>query len=267
MSEAFLTRRGGSGGLSPNNAVIHVKAPVGSTVTFAKGGVTVKVLDASKGHANVDGESADYYLSVSSGNYGTWTVTATLGTETTSDTVTVDAAKQYDVTLSYFTYLYLLGDECLSLTGGYTYVRSNENSSWSLTENGDNLETGASYNSSRWTGIVTVNTIDLTPFSTLYIEYVARKSTYTPGKYSTYGYSDSNPHFFVGITASGSVGAGFNPNSNYTVRIDPADTSDSAVAVGDSVTALLDITGQTGHLRVMVWETGRAFRMFKLYLH
>lgn len=101
MSECIITRRGGSGGLSPNNAVIHVNAPVGSTVTFAKGGVTVKVLDASKGHANVDGESADYYLSVSASNYGTWTVTATLGIDTASDTVTVDSAEQYDVLIDY----------------------------------------------------------------------------------------------------------------------------------------------------------------------
>ena len=31
MSDAYLVRRGGSGGLSANAAVLHVKAPAGST--------------------------------------------------------------------------------------------------------------------------------------------------------------------------------------------------------------------------------------------
>ena len=102
MGEAYILRRGGAGGLSPNNAVIHVTAPVGSTISFAKGGVTAKVLGPEKSHVNADDNTlADWYYSVSSSNYGTWTVTATLSGNTKSDTVTIDSNEQYDLSLSY----------------------------------------------------------------------------------------------------------------------------------------------------------------------
>lgn len=97
---------GGGGGLSPRSAVIHVTAPVGSTISFSKGGVVAKVLGPEKSHVNADDNTlADWYYSVSSSNYGEWTVTATLGTETASDTVIVDSASEYDVVLSYQLYI------------------------------------------------------------------------------------------------------------------------------------------------------------------
>lgn len=102
MSECIITRRGGSGGLSPNNAVIHVNAPVGSTITFTKGGIVAKVLGPGKSHVNAeDNTLADWYYSVSPANYGTWTVTATLGADASSETVTVDSAKEYDLRIDY----------------------------------------------------------------------------------------------------------------------------------------------------------------------
>ena len=106
MSEAFIVRRGGSGGLSANGAVLRITAPTGSTITLTKGGVTVAALAAAKGHTNAsDATFADWYYSVSSGNYGSWTVTAARDGETASRTVTVDSAKQYDVFLAYNIYL------------------------------------------------------------------------------------------------------------------------------------------------------------------
>lgn len=90
---------GGGGGLNPSDALIHVNAPLGSTVTFAKGGVAVETITPDKAFANVDGATADYYYPVKSANYGTWTVTATLSGDTASDTVTVNAAEQYDLVL------------------------------------------------------------------------------------------------------------------------------------------------------------------------
>ena len=96
------TGGGGGGGLSPNSAVIHVTAPVGSTISFAKGGVVAKVFGPDKSHVNsADASLADWYYSVSQNNYGTWTVTATLGTDTASDTVTIDSNEQYDLMLSF----------------------------------------------------------------------------------------------------------------------------------------------------------------------
>lgn len=98
MSDAFLVRRGGSGGLSPNGAVIHVTAPVGSTISFAKGGVVAKVLGPEKSHVNADYNTlADWYYSVSSSNYGTWTVTATLSGNTASKTIKISTNEQYDL--------------------------------------------------------------------------------------------------------------------------------------------------------------------------
>lgn len=101
MSDAYITRRGGSGGLSPNNAVLHINAPLGSTITLAKGGVTVKVLGADKGHTNAENDTlADWYYSVSPSNYGEWTVTAAKDGESASKAVAVNSNKQYDVAIA-----------------------------------------------------------------------------------------------------------------------------------------------------------------------
>lgn len=92
---------GGGGSFNPSDALIHVNAPLGSTVEFSLGGVTAATILPAKAFANVDGETADYYYPVKAANYGAWTVTATLSTDTASDTVTVNAAKQYDVELAF----------------------------------------------------------------------------------------------------------------------------------------------------------------------
>lgn len=121
MGEALITRRGGGGGgMSPGNAVIHVNAPVGSTVSFIKNGIVAKVLPASKGHINSDGESEDYYFPVSAGNYGEWTVEAVRGDMSSSHSVTVSEAEQYDVKCLYRLYLYKDGDTFDDVTGGWT---------------------------------------------------------------------------------------------------------------------------------------------------
>ena len=102
MSDALIVRRGGSGGLSANKAVIHVTAPAGSTITFSKGGVIVKTLGPEKSHVNArDNTLAEWYYAVGSSNYGTWTVTATLGTNSSSNTIIIDSNKQYDAILRY----------------------------------------------------------------------------------------------------------------------------------------------------------------------
>ena len=109
MSEALIVRRGGTGGFSINAAVIHAVAPVGSTVTFSKGGVAVKTLGPGKAHTNNDGMNADYYLSVSPANYGTWSVSAVRDDESVSASVTIDSNRQYDVEMNYFPYAWKYG--------------------------------------------------------------------------------------------------------------------------------------------------------------
>lgn len=92
----------GKGDLSPDNAVIHVTAPAGSTITFSKGEVIVKTLGPEKSHVNANNNTfADWYYTVNSSNYGSWTVTASRSGYTTSKTITVSAANQYDVSLRY----------------------------------------------------------------------------------------------------------------------------------------------------------------------
>lgn len=166
MSEALIVRRGGTGGLSVNAAVIHVNAQVGSTVTFSKGGVVAKVLGPGKAHANSDGENADYYFSVSPTNYGEWTVTATLGDLSATKTVTINAASEYDLSLRYRLYLYNRGVIETDITGGLSnsgYVYDGQSLA-AATFNADNIY----FSSSVPRGVGTVNDIDLTEYRTLY---------------------------------------------------------------------------------------------------
>lgn len=51
--------------------------------------------------------------------YGTYTITATNDTDTTTQDVLVDMATEFDIEMSYKLYLYNLGDECESVTGGW----------------------------------------------------------------------------------------------------------------------------------------------------
>ena len=67
-----------------------VTAPAGSTVTATNGEITLKSVLATNG-----------LCSFIIPQYGEWTVSATLGDQNTSDSVTVDTVKQYELTLSY----------------------------------------------------------------------------------------------------------------------------------------------------------------------
>lgn len=117
MGEAYILRRGGSGGLSPNSAVIHVNAPTGSTITLTKGGITVKTIGPEKSHINSEyADYADWYIPISASNYGEWTVTATLGNDTASKTVTINDNKTYDVLLTFHIFVIRNG----TLQSGYT---------------------------------------------------------------------------------------------------------------------------------------------------
>ena len=92
---------GGGGGPSASDAILTVTVPTGSTVTAVKGGVTltptmwVKAADASL-------DCAIFSVPASKFDSTTpWTVTATLGKQTASETVLVTANKEYEVELSY----------------------------------------------------------------------------------------------------------------------------------------------------------------------
>ena len=101
---------GSGGGISPNAAIIHVTAPVGSTISFSKGGVVAKVLPPEKSHISAsDATMAEWYYSVGSSNYGAWDITASLDWDSISGSVTVSSNKQYDIKLKYNKWLFKEG--------------------------------------------------------------------------------------------------------------------------------------------------------------
>ena len=158
---------GGGGGLSPNNAVIHVNAPVGSSISLSKGGVVVKVIDSSKSHiSSANANYADYYYAVSSNNYGSWSMQASLGTEvSTVETITINSNKQYDVALDYTFWLYKEGNEYTNRTGGWEVK-------WEKSKRASKEATYLNLTSAESNGqcISTINKVNLTNFSNFCME-------------------------------------------------------------------------------------------------
>ena len=92
---------GGGSGPSASDAILTVTVPTGSTVTATKGGVTLTpTMWVQAADPTLD---CALFVIASSlfDSVNAWTVTATLGTDTASDTVTIDSNEQYDMRLSY----------------------------------------------------------------------------------------------------------------------------------------------------------------------
>ena len=113
------TNTGGGGSVKGTDAILRVIAPAGSTVTISKGGVS----KSDAGHENAsDPYLYDYYFIIHQSQFdsiNSWTVTATLGAKTASDTVLIDSSDEYDVALIYDLYLFNNGDQCTTITGGW----------------------------------------------------------------------------------------------------------------------------------------------------
>ena len=183
MSDAYLVRRGGSGGLSANAAVLHVKAPAGCTVSFAKGGVVAKVLGPGKSHVNsADSSFADWYYAVTPGNFGSWTVTGANSEGSISQTVTVNAVKQYDVTVS-FGRLYWQGNEYVGVTGGWGAAQAyydGGNYSYRqlvITKNSGNIVLTSSNKNDTEGCLGTANKVELTRYNTLKVNVTGINTT------------------------------------------------------------------------------------------
>lgn len=90
---------GGSGGLTSTDAVLRVQSTAGSTVTISKGGIT----KSDQGHENAsDTTKYDYYFIIHASQFdgsNPWTVTATLGNLSSSDTVIINSPDEYNVAL------------------------------------------------------------------------------------------------------------------------------------------------------------------------
>lgn len=84
----------GSSSLSNSSALLHITAVVGSTITLSKNNIVIKILDSNKGHINAnDSRLADWYYSISSSNYGDWSIEV----DTVTKTINIDTNKQYDI--------------------------------------------------------------------------------------------------------------------------------------------------------------------------
>ena len=125
---------GGSGGaLSASDAILVVTAPTGSTVTATKGGVTITpTIWVTAEDPTLDCAIFSIKPSLFD-SVNPWTVTATLGTDTASDTVIIDDNKEYDLELSYSIELWNNGDN-YSVSGGWQFgARSGSSSTRAIT--------------------------------------------------------------------------------------------------------------------------------------
>lgn len=154
---------GGSGGLSPKNAVLIVTIPAGSTVTATKGTASLKPTLWTKG-ADSTLDCAIFSIPASQFDSTTpWTITATDGTNTASTALLITTNKEYDVTLSFTLFIYNVGDQCSSATGGWggngTYTLAKTYINVPLAFGGD------------YANVRTNTKIDLTDYQTLYFEW------------------------------------------------------------------------------------------------
>lgn len=166
------TNVNGGAGLNGKGALICVKAPVESTLTFTKNDIVAKILYPKDSHVILnDEDNANYYFTVVPNNYGEWIITATKGSDTASESVSVTTNEKYDVEILYNYWLYHHGNEMESLTGGYTAVAWRyTDQSWgaaapTMTKNTDSVS--ITYPRQANAVFRTVNAVDVTNFTTL----------------------------------------------------------------------------------------------------
>lgn len=156
---------GGGGGLQSTDAILRVIAPAGSTVTISKGGVS----KSDAGHENKDDNTLyDYYFIIHQSQFDSvnpWTVTATLGSDTKSNTVIIDSADEYDLILLYGDYYYDSGDEFVDITGGWIATGSTGTSGGSIVKQPTYLELKKVTSGN--ISAMTTNTIALSEYSTI----------------------------------------------------------------------------------------------------
>lgn len=161
---------GGGGSLKDTDAILTVTVPTGSTVTATKGGVTLTPTMWVQAADNTL-DCALFAIPASMfDSQNAWTVTATLGTKTASNTIIISSNKQYDLLIQMTLYLYDNGDENTAVTGGWEAKRRNGYLG-TLTKNADNMVlTGQSQAYSAFAGIVNDITNLQSIYSTAYIE-------------------------------------------------------------------------------------------------
>lgn len=185
-----LNMVGGGGSLRDTDAVLLVTVPTGSTVTATKGAVT---LTPTIWTTNADNTLDCALFSIPSNTFDSnaWTVTASLGTDTTSNTIVIDSAEEYEMTLSYALWLYKDGVNNGLVQGRFqTYTQG--------TVSFDSLSVKLAFaqisSGSYCSVVITSSPIDLTEFSTLHIlvDVVRRPTT---NGYNSLGLSTTSPTY------------------------------------------------------------------------
>lgn len=152
-------------------AVIAVTYPAGSTCTCANGTKTYTAKDTS----------GQWIFRIPSA--GTWTVTATDGTNTKSQVVSITAEQQAEkVTLAYWNgELYDAGNQYTDVTGGW--IR--HGTGGTVTFNDDNiyLEDASAYVHA---AVDTTNAVDLTDYATLKVTATTTDKRWMLGKVIVY---------------------------------------------------------------------------------
>ena len=147
------------------SATINVTYPSGSTCTVTNGSVTLNAPDTSGTWSCTVPEA------------GTWTVTATDGTNTKSETVEItQSGESVSVELAYWDgNLYNAGEEYATVTGGWEKVSS----TGTVTKNTGTIEVSppASYNG--YVKLATSNKINLADWSTLNISITGKSVAQT----------------------------------------------------------------------------------------
>lgn len=152
-------------------AVIAVTYPAGSTCTCANGTKTYTAKDTS----------GQWIFRIPSA--GTWTVTATDGTNTKTQEVSITAEQQAEkVTLAYWSgELYDAGNQYTDITGGW--IRHSKGGTVTFNDDNIYLETLQDYS---FGTVDTTNAIDLSDFATLKVTASATTRQYMLGKVILY---------------------------------------------------------------------------------
>lgn len=160
-----LTLGGGSGGgPSASDAILLVTAPAGSTVTAAKGGVTLTpTMWVSADDPTL--ETALFVIGPGLFDSAAWTITASSGSDTATDTVIINSAAQYVRTLSYATYIFRAGyGELIPLTT----LKDGANATITI---GTEDITIVKVSNSNSRVVIKTGLLDLAAYSTLYLTF------------------------------------------------------------------------------------------------
>ena len=175
MSLVLNLTGGGSGNILATDAIIRVIAPYGTSISVSIGGSSKALTPIT-----ISGTQSEncYYDIIKQSAFGTATITATLGNDTVTETVSVSAAGEYTVTISFwYGQLYASGNQYTEHTGGWvaknvktTVSGQTVNAVYPVLDlSGSTMiasvsSSGGSNNSG---SVLTTNKIDLTDFDTI----------------------------------------------------------------------------------------------------